>query len=271
MMSSSFLATQGIHPEIRSLYEISLLPPHIGLEEYFLRAMTTLSQFFPVDYAALILRDLKQGFLQVEALYGVEKEVHPHHVRGEEGIIGEVLQSRAPRAIQNLHQEPFYEEFFKDSKGKEKIHPPLLCIPLVADGETLGVMNITPLYACRSDFTQDFHLLSVLSALLSPAIKAYHLKKEEISVALKKSKWKSSLLEEILEERLIEVLNKIDPYVESKSKTGLLSDIVSLVEKILIKSAMQKVGNVQTSAAQLLGINRNTLRTKLKDHKIKFR
>ena len=78
-------------------------------------------------------------------------------------------------------------------------------------------------------------------------------------------------MEEILEERLKEVLNKIDPYVESKHRMGLLDDIIALVEKILIKSALAKVGFVQTAAAQLLGINRNTLRKKMKDLKIKAR
>jgi DNA-binding protein Fis len=76
-------------------------------------------------------------------------------------------------------------------------------------------------------------------------------------------------LDEILEERLAEVLNKIDPYVESKAKMGLFDDIIALVEKILIKSALKRVNYVQIAAAQLLGINRNTLRKKMKDLKIK--
>jgi DNA-binding protein Fis len=41
------------------------------------------------------------------------------------------------------------------------------------------------------------------------------------------------------------------------------------VEKILITSALEKVGHVQVTAAQLLGINRNTLRKKIKDLRIK--
>ena len=72
-----------------------------------------------------------------------------------------------------------------------------------------------------------------------------------------------------LKERLVEVLNKIDPYVEAKNKMCLFDDIIAVVEKILIKSALVRVGHVQVAAAQLLGINRNTLRKKMKDLKIK--
>ena len=95
------------------------------------------------------------------------------------------------------------------------------------------------------------------------------MKKNELLQKIGKLKAKSSLLDEILEERLVEVLNKIDPYVESKAKMGLFDDIIALVEKILIKSALKRVNYVQIAAAQLLGINRNTLRKKMKDLKIK--
>ena len=97
------------------------------------------------------------------------------------------------------------------------------------------------------------------------------MKKNEPLQRTGKLKAKSSLLDEILEERLTEVLNKIDPYVESKAKMGLFDDIIALVEKILIKSALKRVDYVQIAAAQLLGINRNTLRKKIKDLKIKIR
>lgn len=84
-----------------------------------------------------------------------------------------------------------------------------------------------------------------------------------------KTKGKTSLLDEILEEKLAELINKIDPYVETKTKMCIFDDIIAVVEKILITSALKRVGYVQTAAAQLLGINRNTLRKKMKDLKIK--
>lgn len=270
-MSSPFFTNPRTNPELISLYEISLLSPHTQLKEYFLGAMTTLSEFFPVGYAALILKDAKRDLLHLEGLYGIEMEDHPRDGQGGKGIMSEVIQSRSPMTIQNLNQEPFYEGASTGHQQTDKIRSPLLCIPLIADNEAIGVINISPLYGSRNEFDEDFHFLSILAAILSPAIKNYHLKKEEGYALTKKSKMKTSLLEEVLEERLTEVLNRLDPYVESKSRTGLLDDIISLVEKILIKSAMQKVGHVQTSAARLLGINRNTLRTKLKEMKIKFR
>ena len=269
-MSSSFFTNPRTNPELKILYEISLLSPQVQFQEYFIGVMTTLSQYFPVGYAAIILRDTKKNFLHVEALYGIEMENHPHHCQSAKGIIGEVIQSRQPMPIQNVSQEPFYEETLKNPKQMDNIKLPLLSIPLFTESEPIGVMNISPLYGSRNDFSEDFHFLSILSAILSPTLRNYHLKKAEQHDGSKKSR-KTSLFEEILEERLTEVLNKIDPYVESKSRTGLLDDIISLVEKILIKSAMEKVGHVQTSAAQLLGINRNTLRTKMKELKIKFR
>lgn len=260
------------NPELRSLYDIIRFPQsQIQLQDYFNGIMAILSEYFPVEYAALVLHDSKKDSLHVEAIYGIEREVHPQSCRGRKGTIIKVLESRQPFAIQNLNQEPLYEEMVKGTKRMEKIRPPLLCIPLISNGETIGVMNINSLYGSKSEFNEDYQYLSILSAILSPVIKNFQAGKDEPPARPVKTKLKSSLLEEILEERLTEVLNKIDPYVEAKSRTGILDDIISLVEKILIKSAMEKVGHVQTAAAQLLGINRNTLRKKMRDLKIKGR
>jgi len=270
-MTSTSIVNPRSNPELQSLYEVFHLPPQPHLQDYFLGVMTTLSEYFSVNYSALILQNPQKDSLSVEALFGFEKELHPQVCHHRKGVIGEVLQSRQSMAIQNLSQEPLYGEVLKGSKQTEKINPPLLCIPLLTDGDPIGVMNINPLYGSRSDFAEDFHFLSLLSAILAPTVRKYYLKKEESLARTSRAKLKTSLLEEVLEERLTEVLNKIDPYVELKSRTGLLDDIVSLVEKILIKLALEKMNHVQTSAAQLLGINRNTLRTKMKGMKIKSR
>jgi len=270
-MPPIFPANPRSNPELRSLYEIALFPQPNQLQDYFLGVMAMLSDYFPIGYSALLLQDSQKDSLHVEALYGIKREAHPLDCSGRKGMIGKVLESRQPMAIHNLSQEPLYEEIMQEAKRSEKIRSPLICIPLITDDEPIGVININSLYGPKNQFAEDFQFLSILSAILAPAIKNYQVKKNEPLQRTGKPKVKSPLLEEILEERLSEVLNKVDPYVESKAKMGLLDDIIALVEKILIKSALKRVNNVQIAAAQLLGINRNTLRKKMKDLKIKAR
>jgi two-component system nitrogen regulation response regulator GlnG len=73
-------------------------------------------------------------------------------------------------------------------------------------------------------------------------------------------------LEHLLEKKLTGNLSGIDTGLEFNC--GLFHDIISIVERILIKIALRKTNNVQVAAAQFLGINRNTLRKKIKDLKI---
>ena len=270
-MSSTFFINPRSNPELRSLYEIALLPQPNHLQDYFLGVMAILSDYFSVGYSALILQDSQKDSLYVEALYGIEREVHPLNCSSRKGTIGKALESRQPMAIYNLSQEPLYADVIKGTKRIEKIRSPLICIPLMVDKEPIGAINIDSLYGPRNELTEDFQFLSILSAILPPVVKNYQLKRSESLQKTDNPKIKPSLLDEILEERLAEVLNKVDPYVESKAKMTLFDDIIALVEKILIKSALKRVDNVQIAAANLLGINRNTLRKKIKDLKIKPR
>ena len=41
------------------------------------------------------------------------------------------------------------------------------------------MININSLYGPRNEFIEDFQFLSILSAILSPVIKNYQLKKDE--------------------------------------------------------------------------------------------
>lgn len=55
-------------------------------------------------------------------------------------------------------------------------------------------------------------------------------------------------------------------YAVSSSVTGVYDVVIKEVEKALIDVALTHTQGNQTKASELLGINRNTLRRKIKDH-----
>ncbi|UCD71295.1 MAG: hypothetical protein JSW70_09890 [Syntrophobacterales bacterium] len=85
---------------------------------------------------------------------------------------------------------------------------------------------------------------------------------------LKSDRIEDLSLENLLEKKLTGTLKGVDTALEFNC--GLFHDVISLVERILIKMALKKTKNVQVTAAQFLGINRNTLRKKIKELRIKI-
>ena len=69
------------------------------------------------------------------------------------------------------------------------------------------------------------------------------------------------------------VRRAIDGYfkdLDGERARGVYDMVINCVEKPLLESVLTRVSGNQTHAAQMLGINRNTLRKKMKAHGIKF-
>jgi len=71
-------------------------------------------------------------------------------------------------------------------------------------------------------------------------------------------------LEEIIERKLIECVRGLREYTSA----NLYDLMIGLVEKPLLRAVLRETGGNQVRAAQILGINRNTLRKKLTEHGI---
>ncbi len=65
--------------------------------------------------------------------------------------------------------------------------------------------------------------------------------------------------ESLLTYKFKQLIDKIEP----DASGNILGDVITLVEKILIKLALEKTGHRLGHSADLLGINRNTLRKKI--------
>jgi Fis family transcriptional regulator len=69
------------------------------------------------------------------------------------------------------------------------------------------------------------------------------------------------------------VRKAIDGYfrdLDGEKPCGIYDMVIQCVEKPLLEAVLHRVRGNQTHAAAMLGINRNTLRKKLKEHGIKL-
>lgn len=69
------------------------------------------------------------------------------------------------------------------------------------------------------------------------------------------------IAEQVLQQRLEEIVTILS--LENRGRKKIYDDVVSLVEKILIRSALNRSNQVKSAAASFLGINRNTLHNKM--------
>jgi Fis family transcriptional regulator len=68
------------------------------------------------------------------------------------------------------------------------------------------------------------------------------------------------------------VEKSLDEYVrrlDGEAPHGIYDMVINHVERALIATVMQRAGGNQTQAADMLGMNRNTLRTKLTKYGIR--
>ena len=93
----------------------------------------------------------------------------------------------------------------------------------------------------------------------------HHILKENSSI-LKKEELQELSLEEIVKNKLIQFLGKFDKL----EAMDLYETILQMVERPLISLVLKKTKGNQIQTAKVLGINRNTLRKKIRLLKIKM-
>lgn len=93
------------------------------------------------------------------------------------------------------------------------------------------------------------------------------IKEKDTGSRLNKSQEKELSLVDLLEQRISEFVVRI----KSGDGRAIYPILISEIEKSLIKSILKETEGNQVKAAQILGINRNTLRKKIKELKISIK
>jgi transcriptional regulator with GAF, ATPase, and Fis domain len=247
--------TQGKTPQRPNLSPWYALNQALSLAKdagsIFSHTMTFLTEISQVKNGLLGLVDGQRGRLVVEAAAGpVLQRAKGNKCKADEGACGEVMRNGSPTAITDPAAEPLLKGVAEDGPRAALA---CICAPLRWGNIPLGVLLIDDPHPPSKE---RLALLGAVASFISPPL-----------VVARSSD--DTSLNEILKRKLERAIERMDLHTESHGR--LMSDIVSLVERTLILTALKKSNNIQLTAARFLGINRNTLHKKIKELKIPLR
>lgn len=229
------------------LYELNqALASAKDTRSVFSNAMAFLEGTLEAKNGLLALLDRARGELVVEEVYGSELQgVRGNRCKVDEGKSGEVIRLGGPLAISDVLDEPLLRGA---SQQIQRSGLSLMCAPLRWGDISLGILGTDHRHSGAAE--ERLEMLDTVAFSISPALVVLRWGEE-------------TSLDEILRRKLKAAVERMDLHTESHG--SLMADIVSLVERTLILAALKKADYVQVTAARFLGINRNTLRKKIKD------
>ena len=269
-----------IFSRLNSLYEISkLLGSSIDLHENFPRVFAILAQQMGMKRGGLLLRGDESSGWEMKGCHGLSaEELKRRKEYFGSGIIQKILEKGQMAAVVDSGETCWFYDG-KSKAGFKRAQTTFLCAPVKMQGAITGIVGVDHFYEEPAAITEDFNLLGEICSLISGAMLmrkdvasdnralleenwSFRKELENLGRSVPKARRKISLTE-ILEERLARMIAemKVDP----RSNSQLYDEVLKVVERTLLKSALEKTKHVQLKTARFLGINRNTLRRKMKE------
>jgi len=268
--------------KVNTLSEISkALISSLDIKSVFNNVMDILSFCPAMNQGAITLLDPETEELIAEVFYGTDKQ----EIK-EENAHKKVFESGLPVAISSFGGSPL----FLDCPKSPDIRKPdisYLCVPMKIENRVIGALTVDRLFDDSVGFDQDLELMKNITSIIAQAVQFIQMVRQEKECltkenerlcqeleierarnagevdGLKTNPQKELSIEKVMEKKLDEIITVMDVKTEGKRK--LYAEIISKVEKILIKLALKRTKNVKYEAAHFLGINRNTLHKKMKD------
>lgn len=265
---------------LKALYEIAkALGISLDLKEVYPRILSILSQQMGMKRGGFMSMNADSSEWEIGGSQGLSnEEMKRRKEYFGSGVIQKILEKGQMAAVLEGGQSIWIHEGKARSAPKRQ-STSFLCAPVKVQGAIVGILGVDRFYGEPVPITEDFYVLGEVCALISEAMLlretvaaenralleenlSFRKELETLGRSVPKARRRISLTE-ILEERLARMIAemKVDP----RSNGRLYDDVMVVVEKTLLKSALEKTKHVQLKTARFLGINRNTLRRKMKE------
>lgn len=264
----------------KTLYEIArIINSVLSIEEAFPQVLRVLAKQMGIKRGGIIWWNLENNKWEIGAAHGISgEEMKRRKDYFSQNIIETLMEKGQMAAILNKGADIW----FYDARAKNmplRVHISFLCAPIKIQGTISAIIGVDHLFAEPIKITEDFLLLEKICQLIADGLKIRKAMAAEARALLEEN-WifrkelealgksvqngaRKIPLTEILEERISRMITemKVDP----RSNGHLYEDVKKVVERTLLSSALEKTKYVQSQTARFLGINRNTLRRKMKE------
>ncbi len=166
--------------ELHAILEVSrVLTASFDLRGNLHEAMQILASRLEMQRGCVFLLDPISQALNIVAAHGLSRqEIKRGRYFSGEGIVGQVLQSRAPMFIPNIGAEPKFLN--KTASRLDKSGISFLCIPIMLEDSVLGVISADRIYSeAHGSVDDDLRVLQIVASLIAQFVKLYELFKRK--------------------------------------------------------------------------------------------
>ena len=265
---------------LRSLYEIAkAFNSSLDLKEACGEVLGILSRHMGMKRGAFLVMNTESNEWEMGGAHGLSaEEMKRRKEYFGSGVMQRILEKAQMAAVVDGGETIW----LYDGKARttlKRTNACFLCAPLKTQGAITAILGVDHLFEEPLSVTEDFGFLGEVCSLISEAMAirkamasenralleenwSFRKELETLGRSVPKVRRRISLTE-ILEDRLSRMIAemKVDP----RSNGRLYDDVLTVVERTLLKSALEKTKHVQSKTARFLGINRNTLRRKIKE------
>lgn len=266
--------------KLRSLCEITrTLNSSFELKETYGSILSILSRQMGMKRGAFLVLSAESNEWEIGAAQGLSgEEMKRRKEYFGSGVIKRILEKGQMAAVTDGGENIW----LFDGRGKtppKRSSASFLCAPLRFQGAIVAFLGVDRVFEEPVAITEDFGVLGEICSLMNEAMLmrktittenralveenwSFRKELETLGRTVPKVRRRISLTE-FLEDRLGRMISemKVDP----RSNGHLYDDVLSVVERTLLKSALEKTRHIQSKTARFLGINRNTLRRKIKE------
>jgi transcriptional regulator with GAF, ATPase, and Fis domain len=281
-MNSAFKRDEEVREilKLKVLYRISrILGGALDLREVYPQILTVFAQQMGMKRGGLLLLNAESNDWEMGGSQGLSpEEMKRRKEYFGSGVISRILEKGHATVIVDGGENLWVHD--GKSRGVPKrAGVQFLCAPVKAQGTIAAILGADHLFEDPVPITEDLNLLGEVCTLIGDAITlrravaaenrllleenwSFRKELENLGRTLPKVRKRVSLTE-ILEERITRMISemKVDP----RSNGCLYDEVLNVVERTLLKSSLEKTKHVQLKTARFLGINRNTLRRKIKE------